>query len=101
MQLLFCNCSVDEADELARRLVDERLAACVNIIGDVTSVYRWNGEIQHDTEATLLIKTTDEGVDALVDELAELHSYDVPEIVVVDPADVSQPYAEWVHEQVR
>lgn len=101
MKLLITNCSPDEAQPLAKRLVEERLAACVNVFDAVTSFYRWEGELCEDQEVTLLIKTTPERCDELAQKLADYHSYDVPEIVVVDPTDVSEPYAEWVHDQVR
>lgn len=101
MQLVLCNCSPDETDSLARRLVEENLAACVNVIDGVTSYYRWEGQLCEDEEATLLIKTTAEHCDRLTEKLAEYHSYDVPEIVVLDPRTVNEPYAEWVDEQVQ
>ncbi len=101
VRLVFCNCTVDEAPELARRLVREELAACVNIISGVTSVYRWEGECCEDEEATLLIKTTDDSYDEFKEALRSYHSYEVPEIVAVEPRDVDDAYAGWVHEQVR
>lgn len=101
LRIVLCNCSPGEAPALARRLVTEELAACVNIIPGVTSIYRWEGEICEDEEATLLIKTTPQGYEKLAEKLAEYHSYDVPEIIALDSADVALSYAEWVHEQVR
>ncbi len=101
VRLALCNCSRDEASSLARRLVEDELAACVNVFDGVTSIYRWDDELCEDREATLLIKTTSEQYQAMAESLASHHSYDVPEIIAVDPADVAPPYAEWVHEQVR
>ncbi len=101
IKLIVSNCSPDEAPALARSLVDDRLAACVNVIGPIKSYYHWDGELCEDREVTLLIKTTAGRCDELIDELARLHSYDVPEIVVLDPEDVADSYAGWVHEQVR
>jgi periplasmic divalent cation tolerance protein len=101
IRIVLCNCSPDEAPALARRLVEEKLAACVNIIDGVRSFYRWEGELCDDQEATLLIKTTEEGYPRLAEKLSEYHSYDVPEIIAVDSAEVGRSYAEWVHEQVR
>lgn len=101
LRLVLCNCSPEEAPTLARRLVDEELAACVNVISGITSFYRWEGEMCEDEEATLLIKTTAEGYDELATALARYHSYDVPEIIALDTADVATDYAEWVHDQVR
>lgn len=100
VRVVLCNCSPGEAASLAKRLVEQRLAACVNIVDEVTSYYVWNGEMCEDREATLLIKTTDQRYRKLAEKLAEYHSYDVPEIVALDAAEVSEDYAEWVHEQV-
>lgn len=70
--------SSEEARSLARMLVEERLAACVNIIGGVTSVYRWNGAIEEAGEVSMLVKTAADRFDALVARVRELHSYRTP-----------------------
>ena len=101
IRVILCNCSPDEAPRLARRLVEEKLAACVNIIGGVRSIYRWDGQLCDDEEATLLIKTTDKGFEDLAEKLTQYHSYDVPEIIALDSADAARAYGEWVYEQVR
>jgi periplasmic divalent cation tolerance protein len=101
VRVVLCNCSPEEAPALARRLVEERLAACVNQIPGVVSVYRWDGEVCEEVEVTLLIKTTAEGFPRLARRLTELHSYDVPEIVGLDSAEVSRAYAEWVHDSIH
>lgn len=101
VRLVFCNCSPKEAPDLARRLVEKQLVACVNILPGVTSVYRWEGQLCEDEEATLLIKTTAEKYDDFKEALRQYHSYDVPEIIAVAPEDIDCAYAEWVHEQVR
>jgi len=85
---------------LARALVEQRLAACVNIIDRVLSVYRWEGRVVDDTEVLLVIKTTDARVDALREELFHRHPYDVPEFVVVEPASLSDAYGAWLRESV-
>jgi periplasmic divalent cation tolerance protein len=98
MRLVLCNCPPDRAAELAEALVAERLAACVNILPSVTSVYRWEGRVAVETEHTLLIKTSAEAVAQLVPRLSALHPYDVPEIVVVpvDDAASAAAYVTWV-----
>jgi periplasmic divalent cation tolerance protein len=101
LRVAVCNCSPAESKSLARTLVEERLAACVNIIGGVTSVYVWQGEHCEEVEDTLLIKTTGERYGAMKARLVELHSYDVPEVLAVDPLDVLDSYARWAHERVR
>lgn len=101
VRLVLCNCCPQEARSLAQTLVEEDVAACVNIIDGVTSIYRWDGELCDDTEATLLIKTTADGYDPLCEAIKRHHSYEVPEIICLDPEDVDRSYAEWVHDQVR
>lgn len=98
MRVVLCNCSPDEGPELARALVREGRAACVNLIPGVTSVYRWEGALHEDAETTLLIKVKADGVEALSARIRELHSYGTPEIVVL-PVDVDasdDAYLAWV-----
>ncbi|HEX8254574.1 MAG TPA: divalent-cation tolerance protein CutA [Thermoanaerobaculia bacterium] len=85
-----------DARALARALVEARLAACVNIVPRIESVYRWEGEVQTDAEQLLLIKTTDARVDALREELLKLHPYDVPEFVVLPIGATSDAYGAWL-----
>lgn len=101
VRLALCNCSPEEAPSLAKRLVEEELAACVNLIEGVRSFYRWEGQLCDDEEVTLLIKTTAGCYEKMARTLAQHHSYDVPEIIALDPEEVSSPYAEWVHDQVE
>ena len=91
----------EHAAALARRVVDERLAACVNIVPNVRSIYRWQGRVVDEAELLLVIKTAEDMVDALRARLAEIHPYEVPEIVVLSPESVSVPYLSWVRESVR
>ena len=85
-----------DARTLARALVEARVAACVNIVANVQSVYRWDGRVAEDGEQLLLIKTSDERVEALREELFRQHPYDVPEFVVVPIAETSDAYGAWV-----
>lgn len=102
MRVVLCNCPPSEAESLARALVQERLAACVNILPGVRSLYVWEGELCDDTEHTLLIKTSLQHVPALADRIRALHSYDTVEIVVLDvDVDLSDPrYVDWVRQSV-
>ena len=86
-------------DEIARALVNERLAACVNIGAAMTSVYRWKGTVERDTEHQLVIKTTVERVGDVERRVKELHSYELPEFLVVDVSDGSDAYLNWVREE--
>lgn len=101
MRVVLCNCSPEESEELARGLVEEGHAACVNILAGVTSVYKWEGEVHRETEDTLLIKTSDEGYQAAKQWIRDHHSYDVPEIVALEAVDVLDEYVDWVGEQVK
>ncbi len=97
VRICLTTCSGEStAQRLARLLVDRRLAACVNILPRVRSVYRWRGEVHDDPESLLLIKTTDDSIAALRGALKELHDYDLPEVIVLDVADGSSEYLDWI-----
>lgn len=100
-RIVFATCSADQADSLARTLVGERLVACVNAIPGVVSHYWWEGEVARDEEVVLLMETTTERLPRAMARLAALHAYDVPKIVVLDPADVDPAYAAWVREALH
>ncbi len=85
-----------DAHEFANNLVEKRLAACVNIVPRIESVYRWHGNIERDDEQLLIIKTLDERLDALKEAIFATHPYEVPEIVVVDVDDIGQAYRDWL-----
>jgi periplasmic divalent cation tolerance protein len=85
----------DRADALARTLVDERLAACVNVHGSMTSTYRWKGAVERERERQLVIKTTRERLPEVEARVRELHPYELPELVVLTGA-AADAYARWV-----
>jgi len=84
------------ADELARTLVDERLAACVNVHGPMMSTYRWKGKVERDAERQLVIKTTRDRVSALETRVRALHPYELPEFIVISVESGSDAYLAWV-----
>lgn len=84
-----------EARRLARMLVEERLAGCVQLIEPIRSIYRWQGEIAEDGEVLLLIKSRHELFSSICERVRELHSYDTPELVQL-PADAEAEYARWL-----
>ncbi|HSR69672.1 MAG TPA: divalent-cation tolerance protein CutA [Acidobacteriota bacterium] len=86
----------DKARQVAGRLVEERLAACVNIVPKVLSVYQWEGEIHNDEEWLMIIKTADNRLHRLLDRLQELHPYDVPEGVSLSVEGGLSDYLQWV-----
>jgi periplasmic divalent cation tolerance protein len=87
------------AETLARQLVDERLAACANLYPPMLSFYRWQGRVERDVERQLVIKTSRSRLPALEARLKELHSYDLPEFVVLAVDQGSSSYLTWVGEQ--
>jgi periplasmic divalent cation tolerance protein len=91
----------DKAAQIARVLVEERLAACVNLIASVRSIYRWQGAVQDDAESLAIIKTTAERFPALAARLAELHPYDVPEILALSLDNGHAKYLAWLAGAVR
>jgi periplasmic divalent cation tolerance protein len=82
--------------ELARRVVEEKLAACGNVIPGVRSVYRWAGEVQEDSEALVVFKTTESALTGLEERVVELHGYDVPEFLALPVTHGHDPYLRWV-----
>ena len=92
--------SAEDADRLARALVERRLAACVNVVPGVVSHYRWKGELQRDEERLLVIKTRTERIEALREALRELHPYELPELVAFEISEGSPAYLKWLDEGV-
>jgi periplasmic divalent cation tolerance protein len=89
-----------DASAFARTLVEDRLAACVNVLPAMTSIYRWKGSVDQEREQQLLIKTAANRVEALAARLRELHPYELPEFIVLD-AEASTAYAEWIDDSTR
>lgn len=88
----------DEAARIAEALVSERLAACVNIVGQIESVYRWEGKVTRDNEVLMIIKTTDERYDELERRVKELHSYTLPEVIAFRINRGSEDYLNWLRD---
>lgn len=97
--MVFCTTAPSEADALARVLVEEGLAACVNIV-PVRSCYIWEGNVNMDGEALLIIKTTRRGFEPLKKRIREMHSYSVPEIIAVPVVEGHQAYLDWLAQSV-
>ena len=89
------------ADELARTLVIERLAACVNVHAPMSSTYRWKETVEHEAERQLVIKTTRDRLPALEIRLRELHPYELPELIIVPIEGGSEAYLKWVRMQTE
>lgn len=93
--------SADVAHQLAHALVDLRLAACVNVFGPMTSVYRWKDDVQRDTEHQIVVKTSRARIDAVRDAVRRLHPYELPEFLIVDIDDGDPAYLAWLAEAAR
>ena len=91
----------EEAERIGRSVVEERLAACVNILGPCRSIYRWKGKIETTEEVAAILKTHHWNTDALIERIAAMHSYDVPCIAVWPIDKILGRYAEWVEDSVR
>jgi periplasmic divalent cation tolerance protein len=99
--LVLSNCgSEEEARKVAKALVETRVAACVNILPGIQSVYHWKGEIQEDAEWMLLIKSTRALFDNLVVELRKIHSYQVPEVLAIPVIAGDQDYLDWMDREI-
>lgn len=88
--------SADEAERIGRAMVEERLAACINIFGSVRSIYRWQGAVETADEVAAIFKTSHAQADALITRIAALHSYEVPCIATWSIDKILGSYAEWV-----
>lgn len=91
----------EDAERIARELVGRRLAACVNIVPGLTSVYRWKGQVEAEAELLLVIKTTRDSFAALCEALVSAHPYEVPEILGVPIESGHPPYLAWLDENAR
>ncbi len=84
------------ADRIATTLVEDKLATCVNIVDRVTSIYRWEGQVERATEALLIVKGMSASLDALVERVREIHPYEVPEVISFDITSGNQDYLDWL-----
>ena len=100
-QLVLCTCPDQvTAQNIAEQLVDKQLAACVNILPGITSIYQWQGKRETAQEHLLLIKTTNEVYDVLEQALTDLHPYELPEIIAVSVERGSAAYLDWMSQQI-
>jgi periplasmic divalent cation tolerance protein len=91
---------IEKARQIGTALVESQLAACVNLIPAIESIYRWQGALEHGTEVLAIFKTTSAAYAAFEARLKMLHPYEVPEIVAVKPGEISASYAAWLQESV-
>lgn len=92
--------SVEVAERIGETLVQERLAACANLVPGVRSIFRWKGAVSRESEVLVVIKTTHEALDPLRRRIVELHPYEVPEVIALDVRAGHAPYLDWVRAEV-
>jgi len=93
--------NLEEGQKIAKVLVENKLAACVNIIKNISSIYRWKGKIEEDNEHILLIKTNEENSKSLIQKINEIHSYSEPECIGFKIEKGSETYLKWIEESVK
>ena len=100
--IVLCTCpDNDSANQIARHLVQEKLAACVNILPGLTSVYHWQGKVESSTEVQLIVKTEAVKFDTLSEQINQLHPYDVPEIIALNIQQGDSNYLNWISESLK
>ena len=92
---------VEDATRIGRILIDERLAACANVMPGLTSIFRWEGDVQEEAEVLVLLKTTEERLEELRARLVEVHPYDVPEVLALPVVGGEERYMSWVRDEVE
>ncbi|MBU1076310.1 MAG: divalent-cation tolerance protein CutA [Spirochaetes bacterium] len=90
-----------EADMIGQVIVQQKLSACVNIVDTIKSIYWWENKLNTDEEALLIFKTTKDKAEALITKVKQIHSYDVPEVVVLDISSGNEDYLKWILESVK
>ena len=96
MRIVFITAPPDQARNLARTLVTERLCACVNVVPEITSHYIWEGKAEEERESLLIAKVSADRVDAFTERVKALHTYDTPEILAMEPVGGNPDYLDWV-----
>jgi len=99
--VVLVTCPPERAQQIATALVEERVAACVNVVPSLQSIYRWQGEVQSEGEALLIVKTAQDRFEALKQAVLKHHPYELPEVIAVAVDRGHAPYLEWVVESTR
>lgn len=99
--IVLVTCPPERARQIATALVEERVAACVNVVPSLQSIYRWKGELQSEGEALLIVKTAQDRFEALKQAVLKHHPYELPEVIAVSVDRGHAPYLDWVVESTR
>ncbi|MDP3066322.1 MAG: divalent-cation tolerance protein CutA [Methanobacteriaceae archaeon] len=91
----------DESEKIAKKLLEEKLAACANIIPNIKSLYWWDGEIEEDTESILILKTRSNYLDTIIKRVKDIHSYEVPCVLEIPIKNGSEEYLKWLEESLK
>jgi len=100
MKIILTTCNEKDSENMAKQLLEEKICACISIT-DVKSLYWWKGKIEKGNEALLMIKTKDDLVDELTDKIKQIHSYENPEIIVLNAEKVAEKYLKWIGEVTK
>ena len=100
MTVLMTTPDTETAERIGGTVVEERLAACANVVAGVTSIFRWKGRVERESEVLVILKTTADEVDLLRERIVELHPYDVPEVIALSVSTGHAPYLDWVRAEV-
>jgi len=93
--------SLSEAKNIARSLVEKKLVACANIVDNISSIYWWEGKVEESREVLMIAKTVRAKIAKLIDEVRKLHSYEVPEIIVLPIVEGFEKYLQWIDESLE
>ena len=91
---------MEESEKIAQKLVDERLVACTNILPSIKSIYRWEGELEEDSESLLIAKTDTSKIDKIIERVKSIHSYDIPCILAIPIIKGSDDYLAWLDSEI-
>ena len=101
MIVLVTASSKEEAELIASKLINEKLAACANIIEDVHSIFRWKGKVDHEREVLLVVKSHQDKLDEIISSVKAHHSYDVPEVIAIPILGGNVDYLNWIKDSIE
>ena len=100
VKMIWTTCSVEEAKELVRTMLEKKAIACANIFEPHQALYWWDGKICEDQEVTIIMETNEDRLNVALEELQKQHSYDTPKIMVFSPSDIPESFSKWLNKEV-